>query len=362
MFFEFIVLSITFIIVSSVYFYWTIVLARKIYLSGMYKRVALRNITNMESDYVSEQYYYHHHTEMYKFTFLLLLNLIEMFTYSQHMIHLGLEDFSHKDSYRSQLLNCTYTNYSDLIDFQLKEDTIPILYISRTLADITSLFVPSLGICMMDFLIKRMKHTKRPTGIRIKRFFSILFLLSVAILLLSCSRVVEILCKVVFLTIFTVYFSIFIQQVRRFKQALLQVAIERLIQHGENSIEMRQYKYFEYSILPVSVGMGFVVIAFFIGIISRAMISFSFFSKCKFPSNLIPNFSTSIQLKHNELVTVFKTLFYMDRTSSVLACTGIALVTTPLYVYTCGIWIYKANKWMKGKSSLKIKYRGYSES
>ena len=359
MVFEFIALSISSIIVSSVYFYWTIVLARKIYLSRVYKRVALRNITNMESDYVSEQYYYHHHTEMYKFTFLLLINLVELLGYSQYMIHLGLENFSHKDSYRNQLLNCTYTNYSGLIDFQLGEDAIPLLDISRTLADITDLFVPSLGICMIDFLIKRMKHTKRPTGIKIKRFLLILILISVAILLLSYSRVIEILGKVVFLTTLTVYFIIFIQQVGRFKQALLQIAIERLIQHGENRLEMRQYKYFVYSIFPVGVGMGFIVIASFIGIISRAMISFSFFSKCKFPSNLIPNFSTSVQLKHNELVTVFKTLFYMNRTSSVLACTGVALLTTPLYVYTFGIWIYKTNKWMKGKSSLKIRYRGY---
>ena len=359
--FEFIAIVIAFLIFFNVYFYWTIVLARRIYLSRMFKRVALRNVSNMESDYVSEQYYYHHHTEMYKFTFLLLINFVELLGYSQYLIHVGLEDFTHKDSYRNELLNCTYTNYSDLIDFQLKEDTVPLLNISRTLADITDLFVPSLGICMIDFLIKRMKHTKHTTGVRVKRFFLILFLISVGIVLLSCSRVIEILGKVVFLTTLTVYFIIFTQHVRRFKQALLQLAIERLVQHGENRIEMKQYRQFVYSVYPVTIGMGFLVLASFIGIISRAMISFSFFSKCKFPSNMIPNFSNSIQLERNELVTVFKSLSYVNMTSSVLACTSVALMTTPLYVYTFGIWIYKANKWIKGKSTLQIRYRGFSE-
>ena len=48
----------------------------------------------------------------------------------------------------------------------------------------------------------------------------------------------------IYLIILTYFHILFVSHVKKFKQALLQAAIERLVKHGSNDIEIKQFKKF----------------------------------------------------------------------------------------------------------------------
>ena len=155
-----------------------------------------------------------------------------------------------------------------------------------------------------------------------------------------------------FLTAVTSYCIMFLIYVKRFKQALLQIAIERLAQYRSNGREMKQYRYFSYTTNYICTGLSFILTALYIGIISRFMITLIFFNKCNFPLNLLPQFSFG-----RGSTKVFMAFYYLNFVSTLLAYTGGFLVTSPLIFITISIWIISAYKKIRGKSSAQFRYK-----
>ena len=110
------------------------------------------------------------------------------------------------------------------------------------IGSVADMFAVGLGICMMNYLIGRMKH-RDESIMNIKRFILILSAISVLIILLSFFVFYVNLTEILFHITLVVYYIMFLLEVKKFKQALIQIAIERLAQHGSNGIEMRQYRY-----------------------------------------------------------------------------------------------------------------------
>ena len=97
--------------------------------------------------------------------------------------------------------------------------------------------------------------------------------------------------------------------VKKLKQSLLQAAMERLVQCGDNRIEMKQYKHFCFSINCICIGFSFVIIGTNLGIIARNMISFIFFGKCAISTAFMPEL-ISLESFNKVGVSRIFTIFY----------------------------------------------------
>ena len=184
---EIIIFSLVISIFLLVSEYWFIVFNRKIYLARRYKRTAWRNITEDNTDYIGVQYYLHYQTEIYKYILLLLINVSEVFVGISYYIQTMVEDLDfvleEKSMLKEELENCTSLNNSMLIDFQYKE-TFLLLSMFRSFDNAVDLFIPALGICLMNHLIWRMKNMNSKI-MNIKRFIFILSMTSLFIFITS---------------------------------------------------------------------------------------------------------------------------------------------------------------------------------
>ena len=184
---EIIIFSLLISIFLLVSGYWFIVFNRKIYLARRYKRTAWRNITEDNTDYIGVQYYHHYQTEICKYIMLLLINVSEVFVGISYYIQTMVEDLDfvleEKSMLKEELENCTSLNNSMLIDFQYKE-TFLLLSMFRSFGNAVYLFIPALGICLMNYLIWRMKNMNSKI-MNIKRFIFILSMTSLFIFITS---------------------------------------------------------------------------------------------------------------------------------------------------------------------------------
>ena len=166
--------------------------------------------------------------------------------------------------------------------------------------------------------------------------------------------------KLAYLVAFTYNYILFLIYVKKFKQSLLQAAMERLVQYGDNRIEMKQYKYFCYSINCICVGLSFMIIGTIFGIIARNMISFIFFGKCVFPTAFMPEMITSESSNKVGISRIFSIFYDINEVSSVLACIGIFISIFPLVFITICIWMRSAARIIKGQSRIQYRYQGFS--
>ena len=157
----YITIFIIFILISG---YWSLVFVKRIYLSRNYKRAVERNLRADPSDYISEQYNYHYQTEIRKYVLLLLINFAEITGYLLSYLHLVMEEydpFLNSDSiYRRDLESCTSVNNSVIIDFELRESSVPLLTLIRALIDVIEIVVLGLVTYLMSYLIGRMKKSR----------------------------------------------------------------------------------------------------------------------------------------------------------------------------------------------------------
>ena len=58
--------------------YWAIVFIRRIHLFKIFQKSAYRNILDVNSGYINEQWYYHYETEIWKYIYLLATNFTEV--------------------------------------------------------------------------------------------------------------------------------------------------------------------------------------------------------------------------------------------------------------------------------------------
>ena len=216
--FEFIYLDIIFSIFIVVNGFWLLVFVKKIYLSINYKRAAERILKYDSSDYISEQYYYHYQTEISKYLLMVLITMTEMLVAILTYLHYVLENnetiINIHSLYRDELESCGHVNNSVIITYQLKESSIPLLTSIRALSDVADIFVPGLVTCLMSYLIGRMKKSNH---INIKRFFSILSVVSFVIVLTSTYTYLIILSKSIYILVMTCNCILFLFYTKRFK-------------------------------------------------------------------------------------------------------------------------------------------------
>ena len=358
---ELIYITIILIIFFLISGYWSVVFVKRIYLSRNYKRAVERNLRADPSDYISEQYNYHYQTEIRKYALLLLINFAEITVTILSYLHFVLEEydpFLNRDSiYRRDLESCTSVNNSVIIDFQLRESSVPLLTLIRALRDVTEIVVPGLVTYLMSYLIGRMKKSRY---MNIRRYILIIFPISMAIVITSYHTFLIALSKAIYLLAIAYYYIMLIIYVKRFKQALLQLAIERLAQFGSNGIEMKQYRYFSYTINCICIGLYFIIAATYLGIIARIMVSFIFFGRCVFPTSFIPQLIDLESLNSEQVIKLFLIFYYSNELSSVCACIGAFLFILPIVFITIGIWIRSAYRMVRRNPSVQSKYTNVS--
>lgn len=354
-----------FIIVSI---YWTVVFARKIYLSVKYMRGAARVMSNENSKYICEQYYYHYQTEIRKYVLLQMINFVEFFGAASYYLQLVLQDYKYdpesvaNSSVEIYIEGCANVNNSYLRGNQLRSSAIPVLTTSRAFGNVADMFVAALGICLMSFLMKRMKREcYLPININIKKFLAVLLIISFIVILTSYFTFFIILSKIIFIPVLTFNLVLFIRFGKKFKQALLQIALERLIQHGSNVIEMKQYRYFSYTMCSICFGFSLITIAAIIANIQRTILTAVFYGQCYFPFNLIFNSKVSLPFTKQDMNIIVQVVRFCDTVSSIITCVGIVTVILPYILITFTTWMNILYKRFTRKSVVKFRYYVYSD-
>ena len=355
---EVIYTSIIFVILISFGGYWFVVFVTKIATSRRYKKATERMFKFDNTDYISKQYNYHYHTEICKYSMFLSINSIEISLAALLYIHLLLEKLppilDGNNIYKEGLERCASINNSIILDFQLVESSCVLLTVLRSLSELAEMLILVLLTSLMSYLMSRMKKTSH---MNIRRYICVVCLIGVFIVVSSYYTFLINLGRLFYLLVFTYNFILFLIYVRRFKQTLLQAAIERLVQYGSNKNEMKQYKYFCYTINCICIGLSFIMVAIYLGIITRIMISFIFFGNCVFPTIFMPQLINLQSINTREISKIFILLYDIDDISSVLACVGILIMYFPLIFITIGIWIRSVAKIIRRDSSLKHRYQ-----
>ena len=166
--------------------------------------------------------------------------------------------------------------------------------------------------------------------------------------------------SILFFSILVVaYFCIFVHTAKRFKLALHQRALERLIQHGSNKDEMRQYRYCKHTINILCCGYLFVLISEYLLHIPVLLTSALFYGNCYFPFNLFPSLSYII-ITEKAIEEFIKVLQYIELIGRAIACSGVLVVLLPFLIITICIWIKHIIKRLRGNK--KINYTTANKS
>ena len=200
------------------------------------------------------------------------------------------------------------------------------------------LLVPTFGICLMNYLIFRMKEIDYPH----KRFFCLFLALTalfcVVIIVTAAVPYLFIISTALYIISTSLYFMLFVRFSNRFKRALLQKALQRLIQSGTNVREMRQYKYFKYSMNSICIGFFFTMIGTCLLQFECALVSGLFFAKCYFPFNFLPPIIFLVQSEYATHI-FFQTMFFAGIITECILSIGLLFWLLPFVVITVYIWV-----------------------
>ena len=339
------------------------VFVKKIANSRRCLRATERKIKFDDSDYISKQYNYHYQTEVCKYLMLLLINGNEFSGATLFYIHLLVEKLipilGSDSIYKEELESCASVNNSIILDFQFLEFSFVLLTVLRALSELAEMFVLVLVTSLMCYLISRMRKSSH---MNIRRYICVVCLIGVAIVVSSYYTFLMVLGKLVYLLVFTYNYILFLIYVRRFKQCLLQAAIERLVQHRSNRIEMKQYKYFCYSINCICISVLFIMVGAYLGVIARYMITFIFFGDCIFPSIFMPQLINLEPLSNAEIMKIFTIFYYIDDASSLSGCIGLFIGGFPLFFITIGIWMRSVARKIRRESPIQHRYQNASKN
>ena len=218
----------------------------------------------------------------------------------------------------------------------------------------TELFLLVFCVCLMNYLIVRIKEIKsHHITSNPRQFFIITSLISSFIICTSLIRKLRIVSLLTFSFFSIIYFCIFVNTSNKFKRTLLQRALERLTQHGCNKEEMKQYRYFKYTINVVCCGLLFILIGENLIHIPSIYMGVLFNQSCYFPFNLFPHF-IQVELSNEITEILFKVSEYIIISNMVLNFIGLFLSLAPFILVTILIWINLLTKYIRGTP--KIKY------
>ena len=175
-------------------------------------------------------------------------------------------------------------------------------------------------------------------------------------LFILCSNAIQVLRAVSYFTFqiaLVVYVWVFVRTCNNLKRALLQRALERLIQHGSNNIEMREYSSFKYTInvicclgICICTGQSLIYLPLYVmGVLIN--------QRCYFPFNMLPHFYHF--RGSDELIRISsKIMDYMKIIGTVFIYIGLLFIAIPFVLMTCVIWTLCILKSIR--STPKIKY------
>ena len=342
--------------------YWIIIFIKRIYFYRRYKisiaKCISENGDEDESVYKNKQIYYNFETQIWKYFLLLLINLSEVIS----CIFLFISDtIQHYLTYNQIGNNTLELPFTDCLSYNGSiADKINIIYAIipfpnglATIGKSAELFLIAFSICLMNYLIIRIKyirHSKNKVKSRI--IISVTTLLSALLILTRFFPFTSVISVILFLFCSIIYFCIFVHTSNRLKSALFQRALQCLTQQGCNKDEMKQYKYFKYNIHIVCLGYLLLIISENLLQIPGVLTSTFFYRECFFPVNLIPSI-TSVMKSEKVSETLLKVIRYTELAGRIIGFTAIVLILSPFVLITVCIWIRSIHKNTHAK---KIKY------
>ena len=332
--------------------YWLIVFVRRIISYRKYKRGAARSITDEESGYLNNQFCYHYETEIWKYVYLLVINLLEIMS---GVLFVSVNFIPQYDWYNpfsnsndttgifSIFIQCRQ-NSSIVNDGDLNIVLSPGTFMN-SIGRSTQLFIVILIVCLMNYLIVRIKKIKYYRISSNPRYLILItVLITLFILISNLIQTLRILGEISFEITLAIYFCFLIITSKNFKRTLLQRALQRLLQHGSNRSEMRQYRYFKYTINMICFGFLLIFIGQCLVRIPRLYIGVLVNQRCYFPFYL---FSQFIQSNY-PVGKIYKSPDYITTIGRVLCLIGIIIGLTPFILLTIRIWIIKIYKFIRG--------------
>ena len=338
--------------------YWVIVFIRRIISYRKYKRGVARCVTDEESAYLNKQFCYHYDTEIWKYVYLLAIILLEILSGSLFVLVNFLPQYYWYNSFFNSSENTTGVfsifvqcreNRTIVVDGDLNIiiSELTLIYgIGRS----TQLFIPIFIVCLMNYLIiriKKIKYYRRSSNPRYLVLITILITLFTFIS--NLIQTLRVLSQITFEIALAIYFCLLIITSNQFKRALLQRTLQRLIQHGSNKIEMKQYRYFKYTINMICLGFLLIFTGQCSLRITRLYVGVLINPRCYFPFYL---FSQFIQ-PNPSVDKVYKYTYYIAIIGRVVGHIGIIIGLTPFILLTIIIWIVKIQKLIRGTPKKK---------
>ena len=152
-----------------------------------------------------------------------------------------------------------------------------------------------------------------------------------------------------------IYYHVFLKAVKQFEYSLLQSAYERLAQFGSNKNQLRQYKYFKYTMRTVCCGYFIIIVAKLLTYFPGFLTSILFYRNCQFPFNFTPNYNP-IPWKPDQITLLIRVLTYIWRLGHLFSICGIIIIISPFTGITLYIWFSKAYKSIRGTSKKIYRY------
>ena len=342
---------ILFLILSIISGYWSCYFIKRIYSLRRYKRREVSCI----SGYYDKERRYDLETDIWKYTILLWIIACEL---------ISCLLYTAADSYRRFLSFHKITNataelpYSECLSYNRHEldkvtlyTEIPYVYGIWTIAKSAIIFLVGFTIYLMNYLMTRIKNIKVENS---GRFLILTALLCAVIIITGFIESLSILNTIFFMIFAIVYICIFIRTSKHYKHALLQRAMECLIQHRSNKRAMREYRNTKLYVNILCVGYLLILTSNIQYNISVILVSILFFGNCYFPSNLFPSLSYVLQTEE-EIGIFLEVLNSIGWLGLAITYAGIFVIWFPMICITIYYWIKPIRE--RFSCNRKIKYR-----
>ena len=324
--------------------YWALVFIGRIRSYRKYRKRVVKNVTVEESGELNQNIIYHYQTEIRKNVLLFLINFTEMFgcitNYLMGMTQSYIADNNlYNVTIQPYINECSTTvDISVLNQLFQNPQIFPYINWLDAIGNSADLFVPTFGICLMHYLIFRMKEIDYPHTRFLCLFLTLTAFLSGIIITTATVPYLNVISTALYIISISLYFVFFVKISNRFKRALLQLALQRLTQTGTNVREMKQYKYFKYSMNVICIGFFFIVVGTSLLLFQCDLVNAIFFAKCYFPFNFLPPITFLVQSEYAAHI-FFQTLFFAKVISECILSIGLLLWLLPFVMITVYIWI-----------------------
>ena len=247
----------------------------------------------------------------------------------------------------------TSMNASVLNQIFHNPQVFPYLNWLEAVGNSAKIFVPTLSVCLMDYLLFRIKEIDYPNKQKLCLFLISTTLLCITIITTATVPYLFIISTALYIISISLYFASLVRFSNRFKHALFQKALQCLIQNGTNIREMRQYEYFKYSMNIICIGFFFAVVGTSLLQFECVLVSGVFFAKCYFPFNFLPTLTFLVQSEYATHI-FFQTMFIVTIISECIMSIGLLFWLLPFVAITANIWIIQI--YSHTHKAPKIKY------